>query len=222
VDHPDAERHWVDWHRQYDVAGSSLSRRLAIVQARIRAALDEQPPGEIRVLSMCAGQGRDLLGVLVDHARRDDVRARLVELDPALAADAERAARAAGLAGVEVVAGDASATGAYVGVVPVHLALVCGVFGNVGDDDVRHTVEQLPRLCGPGATVIWTRHRREPDLTPSVRSWFAGAGFDEVGFDGEPGRWIGVGTHRLIGPALPYQPDIRLFRFVGDGEDAHR
>ncbi|GHD35622.1 hypothetical protein GCM10010335_31060 [Streptomyces galbus] len=30
---------------------------------------------------MCAGQGRDLIGVLAGHPRRDDVRARLVELD---------------------------------------------------------------------------------------------------------------------------------------------
>jgi hypothetical protein len=33
------------------------------------------------VISLCAGQGRDLLGVLADHPRREDVRARLVELD---------------------------------------------------------------------------------------------------------------------------------------------
>jgi Putative methyltransferase len=216
------ERYWVGWHRQYDVAGSSLRRRLALVQRRIRQSLDSQPPGEIRVLSMCAGQGRDILGVLADHARRDDVRARLVELDPELAADAERAARSAGLDGVEVLVGDASDTGVYEGVVPVDLALVCGVFGNLSDVDVRHTVEQLPRLCRPAATVIWTRHRLSPDLTPTVRSWFADAGFEEVGFDVEDGFLIGVGTQRLVGRTLPYRPDIRLFDFVGKGEDAHR
>ncbi|WP_018503625.1 class I SAM-dependent methyltransferase family protein [Parafrankia discariae] len=216
------ERHWVGWHRQYDVAGSSLHRRLALVQRRVRQALDSQPAGEIRVLSMCAGQGRDLLGVLAGHARRDDVRARLVELDPELAADAEHAARSAGLNGVEVVVGDASDSGVYEGVAPVNLALVCGVFGNLSDVDVRHTVEQLPRLCRPAATVIWTRHRRPPDLTPAIRSWFADAGFEQVGFDVEDGFLMGVGTHRLVGPTLPYRPDIRLFDFVGDGDDAHR
>src|SRR5262245_2369443 len=222
VDQPAAERHWVDWHRRYDVVGSSLQRRLAIVQRRVRQALDAQPPGEIRVLSMCAGQGRDLLGVLADHARRDDVRAVLVELDPDLARDAEGAARSAGLGGVRVVVGDAADTGRYEGVVPVGLALVCGVFGNLSDTDVRHTVEQLPRLCQPGATVIWTRHRRSPDLTTTLRSWFADAGFEELGFDGADGFLIGVGTHRLTGPALPYQPGIRLFDFIGDGQAAHQ
>ncbi|CUU59610.1 hypothetical protein Ga0074812_12981 [Parafrankia irregularis] len=222
MDSSAAERHWVGWHRRYDLPGSSLSRRLALVQRRLREALDEQPAGEIRVLSMCAGQGRDILGVLPDHARRGDVRARLVELDPDLAADAERAALAAGLGGVEVVHGDASVTAVYEPVAPVHIALVCGVFGNIADADVRHTVEQLPRLCRPAATVIWTRHRRPPDLTPTIRSWFAGAGFAEKGFDGEDGFLMGVGTHRLVGQPLPYQRDVRLFDFVGDGEDAHR
>ncbi|WP_045878895.1 class I SAM-dependent methyltransferase [Pseudofrankia sp. DC12] len=222
MDHTAPDRHWVRWHRQYDVEGSSLRRRLALVQRRVGQALDAQPAGEIRVLSMCAGQGRDLLGVLPGHPRRGDVRATLVELDADLAAEATHVARAAGLDGVRVVVGDAADAGLYNYVAPVHLALVCGVFGNLSDTDVQRTVEQLPRLCQPGATVIWTRHRRSPDLTPRVRGWFADAGFDEVGFDVEDGYLIGVGTHRLAGPALPYQPDAHLFDFVGDGGDGHR
>ena len=73
-------RDWREWHTAYD-GDTPLTQRLAIVQARIADALDAAPPGPIRVISMCAGQGRDLLGVLADHPRRADVRARLVELD---------------------------------------------------------------------------------------------------------------------------------------------
>lgn len=222
VDPSPPARHWVAWHRQYDIEGSSLRRRLALVQRRVGAALDALPAGEIRVLSMCAGQGRDLLGVLTDHPRRHDVRAILVELDEDLAADAARAARQAGLDDVRVVVGDAADAGLYADVVPAHLVLVCGVFGNLSDADIQRTVGQLPRLCQPGATVIWTRHRRSPDLTPRVREWFADAGFGEIGFDTEDGYLIGVGTHRLTGAALPYRPGAHLFDFVGDGADAHR
>jgi hypothetical protein len=169
---------------------------------------------------MCAGQGRDLLGVLCDHPRRNDVRARLVELDPRNAAHAEKVARSAGLHGVQVIVGDAALSAAYDGLVPVHLALVCGVFGNITDDDVRHTVQQLPRLCHPGTTVIWTRHRQPPDVTPAIRDWFTENGFEEVAFDAEEGFLFGVGTHRLTGQALPYRRDVRLFNFVGDGTSA--
>ncbi|MEQ1787321.1 MAG: SAM-dependent methyltransferase, partial [Acidimicrobiales bacterium] len=66
---------WVAWHAPYDDPGSNLARRLRWVQRRIRLALDDALPGPIRVLSLCAGQGRDLLEVLPDHPRRGDVRA---------------------------------------------------------------------------------------------------------------------------------------------------
>lgn len=214
------DQNWVTWHESYDRPGSSLHRRLALVQHRIRQALDIQPPGPIRIVSMCAGQGRDLLGVLADHPRRDDVRARLVEVDPNNAAYAEKIARSAGLQGVQVEVGDAALTAAYDGLVPVHLALVCGVFGNITDEDIRYTVQQLPRLCQPGTTVIWTRHRRAPDVTPAIRDWFTENGFVELAFDVAEDFLFGVGTHRLTGPALPYRRDVRLFDFIGDGTTA--
>jgi hypothetical protein len=56
-------RDYVAWHDEYDRAGSPLHLRLLVVQDLIAAALDELPSGRIRVISMCAGQGRDLIGV---------------------------------------------------------------------------------------------------------------------------------------------------------------
>src|SRR2546429_389313 len=61
---------WSEWHRAYDEPGSNLSQRLRIVQARIREVLDAAPPGPITAVSICAGQGRDLLEVLAVHPRR--------------------------------------------------------------------------------------------------------------------------------------------------------
>jgi hypothetical protein len=99
--------------------------------------------------------------------------------------------------------------------------LICGVFGNLPDQDVYATIAELPRLCTTRATVIWTRHRRSPDLTPTIREWFAETGFDEVGFDTEQGTKFGVGTHRFSGHPLDYRPGRRMFTFTGDGADAH-
>jgi len=133
----------------------------------------------------------------------------LVELDP----DNVAAARAAAPAGVTVVRGDAGVSGAYAKVVPVDIALVCGVFGNVPDEDIRHTVAHLPMFLRAGGTVIWTRHCRNRDIPTTVRQWFTENGFTEVGFDTAPGTHFGVGTNRLAVAPLPYRPDVRLFAF---------
>lgn len=204
---------WVEWHRQYESDGPQ-ARRLAVVQERIREALDRLPAGPIRILSLCAGDGRDLLGVLVSHPRAADAQARLVERNHELVAEGRAQASRHGLRGVEFVEGDASATSAYEGAVPADLVLACGIFGNITDEDVRRTVEHLPELCARGATVIWTRGRFEPDLTPTIRDWFRGAGFEELSFVGIPGSTGSVGAHRLTIPPPPFQPGARLFTFL--------
>ena len=211
-----ADGHWVRWHAAYEDPGSALSQRLAVVQARLREALDSAPPGAVRLVSMCAGQGRDVIDVLADHSRRADVIAHLVELDPQLVDDARRAAEATDLDGVHVVEADASLTSAYAPAVPADVVLACGVFGNISDDDVARTIEELPHLCADGATVLWTRHRRSPDLTPAIRSWLEAAGFAERSFDSPAGTFA-VGVNRLEGPARPFRTGRQLFTFVGDG-----
>jgi hypothetical protein len=150
---------------------------LAVVRVQVRAALDRSAPGSVRAISVCAGQGHDLIGVLAGHPRRADVTARLVELDEHNALLARRVAKEAGLGEVEVVAADASMTDAYEGAVPADLVLLCGVFGNISAEDIANTVSHLPRLCAPEAKVIWTRHRHPPDLTPYIRETFERAGF---------------------------------------------
>src|SRR6266568_364870 len=102
---------WHAWHDQYDDPGSNLSQRLAVVQRRIQHALDSCPPGPLRVVSICAGQARDLLGVV-----------------------------ASGLRGIEVVVGDAALTDHYADAVPADLVLACGLFGNITDADIERTI----------------------------------------------------------------------------------
>jgi len=169
----------------------------------------------VRAISVCAGQGHDLIGVLAEHPRRGEVSARLVELDEQNVLLARRAAAAAGLDGVEVVAGDASITDAYAGAVPADLVILCGVFGNVTADDIARSVGHLPQLCAPAATVIWTRHRQPPDLTPYIRETFERHGFEELSFDGGGSSPFGVGANRLITSPQPFQEGVRLFEFIG-------
>ena len=213
------ERDWFEWHQTYDDRESTLARRLQAVRRDIVAFLDQAPPGRITVVSMCAGQGRDLLGVLADHPRAPDVAARLVELDPRNAAVAAESALASGLTGVDVVVGDASITTAYQGAVPCDLLLACGVFGHASDGDIRATIGHLPMLCAPRATVLWTRGGFGVDLRPTIRNWFVAAGFEELHFTSGDGGW-GVGANRMVVEPQPYGTGIRLFSFLD--EVAHR
>ncbi len=206
-------RDWRAWHQDYDDPGSVLTRRLAVVQDRIADALTGAPPGPLRLVSMCAGQGRDVVPVLAGHPRGRDVRARLVELDPVLAAAAREAAAAAGLDQVEVVCGDAGLTDAYAALVPAHVVLVCGVFGNITEAAVERTIASCGQLCAAGGTVVWTRHRREPDLVPRICDWFAAHGFT-LSWLADPGMNFGVGAHRFAGQPQPLAAGSRMFAFV--------
>ncbi len=215
------EGHWVRWHAAYADPTSFLSRRLAIVQKRLGSVLDHAASGRIQLISLCAGQGRDVLGVVATHRRRGDVHGLLVELDPVLADQARSAADEAGLAHIDILQGDASQTFLYRDAVPADIVMACGVFGNISNRDIHATVGALPSLMAPGGAVIWTRHRLEPDMTPSIRAWFGEAGFEEVAFDTEDGTFFSVGTHRLAGSPLPFDPNQTMFTFVGDGSGAH-
>jgi len=208
-----AERDWARWHSAYDDPGSALARRLAVVQARIRELLDAAAPGRIGVVSMCAGQGRDLFGALAGHPRAADVSARLVELDPRNVAAARAAAVTAGGAEIEVVEGDAALTDNYVGAVPAQLVLACGIFGNVTDTDVARAIGYLRQLTAAGGAVVWTRHRREPDLVPAMTGWFAGQGFAPVWLSDKV-EGFGVGVHRFTGTPTPLRRGERMFTFT--------
>jgi hypothetical protein len=197
---------WLAWHEAYRDPGSALSLRLSIVRRHVAAWLDAAPT-EPRVVSACAGEGRDLLGVLGTHPRGREVHARLVETDPALVARARAAAAAARLDRVEVLQADAGLLDSYDGAVPADLVMMCGVFGNVPESDIRRTLAALPLLCAPRATVVWTRSRHEPDRTPGVRGWFRDSGFEEVAFEAPTGVLVSVGVHRLTAPPRPLRVD---------------
>lgn len=206
---------WPEWHEAYDRPGSGLGDRLAAVRHQIDRRLTASAPAAVRVVSACAGDGRDLLGVLAARSDAHRVSALLIEHDAVLAARARGAAT--GLpAQIQVRQADAAQSDEYDGAVPADLVLLCGIFGNISDADVRATVEATPQLCAAGAEVIWTRHRVDPDLTPAIRGWFAESGFEEVAFtaaqDGA-GSWS-VGVHRLAVEPPPLESGRHWFTFT--------
>jgi hypothetical protein len=212
-------RDWHSWHEQYADPASSLSRRLEVVRSELRSLL-AAADGPVRLVSMCSGDGRDTLPVLAHTGA--DVDALLVELDPDLAASARATARDLGLDRVEVRTADAGTTDAYVDAGPADILMVCGVFGNVTDDDVAVTVARLPSLVARGGHVIWTRGCRVPedptgfegDPSEYVRGLLHIVGFDEVAFVRPDDAGFRVGVHRWPGPSADLQPGVRMFGFV--------
>jgi hypothetical protein len=206
---------WIAWHREYDDPTSSLARRLAVVRGRIGHALDLLGTGPLRILSLCAGDGRDVIPVLAAHPRALDVSAVLVERDPLLADAARERVAATGLDRVDVRCGDASTVTNFVDTLPVDLLMLCGIFGNVTEDDIDHTISSSPSLLRPGGYVLWTRGAHGPgDVRGRIRRRFVDCGFDEVSYESEP-EGFGVGLDVLRGrpPASPLLPD-RLFTFL--------
>jgi Putative methyltransferase len=207
---------WVAWHLAYDDPASSLSLRLERVRAHLARAIDQAPSGPIKLISLCAGQGRDVLDVLPGHPRRNNVAALLVESDPRNAEFARQRAAAAGLSQVQVRQADASLVANFADMLPADVLLLAGIFGNVSNADIRRMIDAAPALCADGATVIWTRHRRPPDMTVQMREWFAVSGFDELAFDAlETEAMTSVGVHGLARRAASAwgHPDQPLFSF---------
>ncbi len=211
---PGQLRDYVAWHSAYDEPDSELSRRLRRVQFHIGAVLDRTAPEPVRVLSSCAGEGRDLLGVL---AARDDtarVSGALLELHPQVAATARATVERLDLTGLVVREVDASTSDAYAEDVPADLVLLSGIMGNISADDIHRLVATAPQFCAPGATVIWTRGAMTPDLGPQIRQWFLEAGFEELACDEYvEGSSMRVGVVRYAGPPVPLEPGRRLFTF---------
>lgn len=213
---------WIGWHASYDAPGSSLARRLDVVRAAVATAINDvscAADEAIRIISMCAGDGRDLLPVVVGSERGRRGQVLLVEMDARLCARARDAAAASSLSAIEVRCADAGLTDAYLDFAPAHVLLCCGVFGNVTISDVQRTIGELPSLVVPGGFVIWTRGRGDAEVDPSAsaRESFAAAGFAEVSFAAPADANYRVGVHRA--PAAeqeprPLRPGVRLFRFV--------
>jgi amino acid adenylation domain-containing protein len=207
---------WSQWHKDYDTF-SSLQERLKNVRAQIAAALDEFPPGAIRVVSLCAGDGRDLLGALENHARQSDVSARLLDNDAESVARGKKWAEEIGLAGqLHFLEADAALAKNYSGAVPADLVLLSGFLGHLRHEDVAGLIENLPMFCKTAAQVIWNRHQVLHDgekQVPLILEYFRKANFSEIFFATSHG--FAVGRARFIGQPQPLDPSRVLFEFVG-------
>ncbi|MBD2486617.1 class I SAM-dependent methyltransferase family protein [Aulosira sp. FACHB-615] len=208
---------WFEWHDLYKTE-PRLQQRLEIVREFIAHSLNFSPSGVIRVVSVCAGDGRDLLGTLVNHPRAQDVHARLVELNPQLVERGKATIESLGLTKqIEFINGDATIASNYLGAVPADIVIVCGVFGNLADEnELNRLLGNLSFLSKKGAFVIWTRgHSNGIPHSETVRTSLQKAGFAEVNFKLTATGDMGIGIHRYLGENVPEPKEQQFFVFSG-------
>jgi hypothetical protein len=208
---------WFEWHDLY-YTEPKLQQRLEIVREYIAHSLDTLPPGVIRLVSVCAGDGRDILGTLANHPRAQDVYARLVEINPQLVERGRATIESLGLTQqIEFINGDATSAASYVGAVPADIVILCGVLGNLPDEtELNRLLGNLSFLSKKGAFVIWTRgHSHGVAYSETVRRYFRKFGFEEVNFKLTATGDMGVGIHRYLGENLAVAKEQELFVFSG-------
>ena len=101
-------------------------------------------------------------------------------------------------------------------VVPVDVLMLCGVLGNVSDDDARRILTGAALMLQRGGTMIWTRGNRIRWRGPErvgPQACLLDAGWEERSFVRPDDASYRVGVHTWKGIASGFLAD-RLFAFV--------
>ena len=105
-------------------------------------------------------------------------------------------------------------TDRYADLAPADLVLLCGVLGNITDEDGERLLGHCTRLCRSGGTVVWTRNRKAPDLVPRICGWLEQRGFERL-WVSEPSITASVGAHRFTEEPRQLPSGQRMFEFIG-------
>ena len=205
---------WSGWpEKAYQREG--YQQRLTAVQEHLCECLDEAAPGPIRILSICAGDGRDVIGAVRSHRRRKDVAAWLVELNSQSVELGKGYSVNAGLErSLKFINDDATTYATYKGIGPADIVLICGVWGHVPVNEKSMLVRAVSTLCKPGGAVIWTRGTSKGIArVREIEALFAGNWWDKGRVTYTPDAAWAVATYRYRGPAQELPADGQIFHF---------
>jgi hypothetical protein len=207
-------RSWTGWPTEA-YAHKRYQQRLQAVQEHLRSTLNNLPAGPLSLISLCAGDGRDVIGVLRTHERRREVSAWLVELDrQSVAAGIEETSIANLHDAVQFINGDATDYATYQGIAPADVVLACGVWGHVPAQERASLVGALAGLCKPRGIVIWTRGV-SAGITRlnEIKMLFARTRWESVHTSITSDKKWAVATYRNCGPPIALPEAGRIFNF---------
>ena len=207
---------WGDWHQRYELS-TSLAARLRIVREQITVAINECSAGPLTIVSLCAGDGRDVIGALAGHQRRSDISVWFLDIHAESLARGQVIAEQAGLAGqVRFIETDAGLMENYAGMVPADIVLLSGFLGCIRQQDILGLIASLPMLCKSGGFVIWNKHlvaNGGPATVPVIREMLERELFEEVHFQITESDGYAVGRVRFCGKSCALDLARRLFEF---------
>lgn len=205
---------WNGWPEKAYLR-EGYQQRLTAVQEHLCECLDDAPPGPIRILSMCAGDGRDVIGAVRSHRRRKDVVAWLVELNSQSVELGKGYSVNAGLErSLQFINGDATSYSTYKSIGAADIVLVCGVWGHVPAHEKSMLVKAISTLCKPGGSVIWTRGTSKGIArVREIESLFATNWWDKGRITYTPDATWAVATYRYCGPSQELPADGQIFHF---------
>ncbi len=210
---------WTDWHQRYDTS-DSLAARLNIVREQVVAAIDECPVGPVTIVSLCAGDGRDVIAALTEHPRREDASAWLLDTHLESLVRGEAMAEQARIAGqVRFIQADAGLAASYAGLAPADIVLLSGFLGHIRREDIPCLIANLPMLCKTQGFVIWNKHlvaNGGPATVPAIREKLESVRFEEVYFQATGPEGYAVGRACFRGKSIELEPARLLFEFVND------
>lgn len=209
---------WSHWHKHYD-SNADLQARLHLVGEQISRCLHSCPAGRIRVVSVCAGDGRDLIGALINHPRRNDVEALLLDNDRESIERGRRVVSEARLEQrVRLVEADAGRAENYASGLPSDILILSGFLGHLRPGDVENLIHQLPMFCRRGSWVIWSRHlvlNQGPHQVRAIQECFRKTKFESATFSCTSPDGFAVGAERFQGEPAVFDANRVLFEFIG-------
>ncbi len=208
---------WSGWpEKAYQREG--YQQRLQAVEEHLGECLDEAPAGPVRILSMCAGDGRDVIGAVRSHRRRKDIAAWLVELNSQSVELGKGYSVNAGLdRTLKFINADATIYSTYRSIGPADIVLVCGVWGHVPAHEKTLLVRAISTLCKPGGAVIWTRGTSKGiGRVREIEALFAGSWWEKERVTYTADAAWAIATYRYRGPAHELPAVGQIFHFQKD------
>ena len=203
------EQFLKSWHYNYEDETSTPYKRTLIVKKLISDYLINK--NNITILSICAGQGRDVLTSL-----NEDTHAYLIDIDKDCIEYAQSYINKNDLHNVFVIEADASLISTYIdnNIPKADLILICGVFGHLSLKDINLTIKSLKQLIKPEGSVIWTKHKFDNDITKEIRNAFDLTGYKEETFISPKEEIFSVGMHKLINDTTKPIYDLKMFDYI--------